>query len=91
MASWGEMHEELKNEKMTPIPKTEECTMQLFEEVEATNVNKKKNKKIENQTIMLLEDYVLKLLIKHKYRLLLEKDGGQSNNALGRLCAQVAN
>ena len=27
MAPWGEMHEELKNEKMTPIPKTEECIM----------------------------------------------------------------
>ena len=27
MAQWGEMHEELKNDKMTPIPKTEECTI----------------------------------------------------------------
>ena len=63
------MHEELKNEKMTPILKVEECTIQLFEEVEATIVNKK----IENKKIMLLEDYVLKLLIEHKYRLL-EKD-----------------
>ena len=41
MAPWGEMHEELKNEKMTPNPKTKECSMQLFEEVEATIVNKK--------------------------------------------------
>ena len=61
MVPWGKMHEGLKNEKMTPIPKTEECTMQLFEEVEATIVKKKKK---------LLEDYVLKLLIEHKYRLL---------------------
>ena len=27
MAPWGEMHEESKNEKMTPIPKAEECTI----------------------------------------------------------------
>ena len=44
MAPWGKMHEELKNEKMTPIPKTEECTIQLFKEMEATIVNKKKKK-----------------------------------------------
>ena len=41
MAPWGETHEELKNEKITLISKTEECTMQLFEEVEATIMNKK--------------------------------------------------
>ena len=69
MATWGKMHEEFKNEKMTSILKAEECTIQLFEEVEATIVNKK----IENKKIMLLEDYVLMLLIEHKYRLL-EKD-----------------
>ena len=34
MASWGEMHEELKNEKMTPLPKVEECAIQLFKEME---------------------------------------------------------
>ena len=42
MVPWGEMHEELKNEKMTPVPKAEECTMQLFEEMEATILNEKK-------------------------------------------------
>ena len=41
MALWGEMHEELKIEKMTPIPKVEGCTMQLFKEKKATIVNKK--------------------------------------------------
>ena len=40
MVPWGETHEELKNEKMTPIPKAEECTIQLFKEMEATIVNK---------------------------------------------------
>ena len=74
MAPWGEIHEELKNEKITPISKIEECTMQLYVEVEATIVNKK----IENKKIMLLEDYVLKLLIEHKYRLL-GKDGGKKH------------
>ena len=42
MTPWGKMHEELKNEKMTPIPKMEECTIQLFKKMEATIVNKKK-------------------------------------------------
>ena len=42
---WGEMHEELKNEKTTSIPKTEDCTIQLFKEMEATIVNKKIKKK----------------------------------------------
>ena len=41
MVPWGEMHEELKNEKMTPIPKTEECTIYLFKKMEATIVKKK--------------------------------------------------
>ena len=44
MAPLREMHEELKNEKMTPIPKTVECTIKLFKEMEATIVNKKINK-----------------------------------------------
>ena len=70
-ASWGEMHEELKNEKTNPIPKIEECTINLFKEMEATIVNKK---------IMILEEYVLKLLIEHNYRLL-EKDGGKNCDA----------
>ena len=61
MASWGEMHEELKNEKMTHIPKAEECTIQLFKEKETTIVNKKKTKKENLKKIMILKDYVLKL------------------------------
>ena len=48
MAPWGEMHEELKNEKMTPIPKAEECTIQLFKEIEVTIMNKKKKSKKNN-------------------------------------------
>ena len=44
IAPWGEMHEELKNEKMTPIPKATKYTIQLFKEMEATIVNKIKIK-----------------------------------------------
>ena len=40
MAPWGEMQEELKNEKMTHIPKAKECAIQLFLEMEATVVIK---------------------------------------------------
>ena len=53
MIPWDEMYEEWKNEKMTPIPKTGECTIQLFKKMETTIVNKK----IKNQKMMLLEDY----------------------------------
>ena len=41
MTPLEEMHEELKNENTTPIPKTEKCTIQLFKEMKATIVNKK--------------------------------------------------
>ena len=52
MTPWDEMYEEWKNEKMAHIPKTGECTIQLFKKMEATIVNKK----IKNQKMMLLED-----------------------------------
>ena len=55
MASWGEMHEELKNEKMTLIPKVEECTIQLFKEIEATTVNKKKKKDLGRQCAQVVD------------------------------------
>ena len=79
MAPWGETHEELKNEKMTPIPKVEECTIQLFKEMKATIVNKKKIGNLKK--IMILEDYVLKLLIEHNNSLL-ENDGGKTHRLL---------
>ena len=47
MDPWSEMHEELKNEKMTLILKTGKCNIQLFKEMEATIVNKE-IKNIEN-------------------------------------------
>ena len=68
MASWGEMHEEFKIARVTPMSKLEECIIQLSKEMEATIVNKKIKK------ILIFEDYVLKLLIEHNYHLL-RKDG----------------
>ena len=75
MTLFGEMHEELKNEKMTPTLEVDEYIIQLNNEMKGTFV-RKKNKKIENiKKIKILEDYVLKLLIEHNYRFL-GKDGG---------------
>ena len=39
MAPWGEMYEEFKIEKVTPMSKVEECIVQLSKEMEATIVN----------------------------------------------------
>ena len=41
----NKMHEELKNEKMAPIPKMEEGTIKLFKKMEATIMNKEKKLK----------------------------------------------
>ena len=68
MTLWGEMHEGLKNEKMTPTSEVDDYIIQLNNEMKGTFV-KKKNRKY-NKKIMILEDYVLKLLIEHNYRLL---------------------
>ena len=75
MTLWGEMHERLKIEKMTPTSKVDEYIIQLNNEMKGTFV-KKKIKKIENiKNKKILEDYVLKLLIEHNYRFL-GMDGG---------------
>ena len=42
MAPWGDMHEELKIEEVSPMSKVEKCIVQLCKEMEATIVNKKK-------------------------------------------------
>ena len=44
MTLWGEMHEKLKNEKMTPTSEVEEYIIQLNNEMKGTFV-KKKNRK----------------------------------------------
>ena len=70
------MHEELKNEKTVPNFEVDEY---LNNELRGTFVNKKK---IENQkNNKIVEDYVLKLLIEHNYRLL-EKDGGKKHQPI---------
>ena len=42
MTLWGEMHEGLKNEKMTPTSKVDEYIIQLNNEMKGTFVKKKK-------------------------------------------------
>ena len=36
MASWGDMHEELKTKELTPMSKVEECIILLNKEMGAT-------------------------------------------------------
>ena len=80
MTLWGEMHEELKNEKTIPNSEVDEYIIHLNNELRGTIVNKKL-KKIENKKNKIVEDYVLKLLIEHNYRLL-EKDGGKKHQLI---------
>ena len=44
MTLWAEMHEGLKNEKMTPTSKVDEYIIQLNNEMKGTFVKEKKNK-----------------------------------------------
>ena len=81
MTLWGEMHEGLKNEKTISNSEVEEYIIHLKNELRGTIVNKKL-KKIENKkNNKIVEDYVLKLLIEHNYRLL-EKDGGKKHQPI---------
>ena len=73
------MHEEVKNKKEIPTSEVVEYIIHLNNELRGIIVKKKNEKKIENRKkIMILEDYVLKLLIEHNYRLL-ENDGGKNH------------
>ena len=81
MTLWGEMHEELKNEKTIPTSEVDEFIIRLNNELRGTIVNKK-FKKIENKkNNKIVGYYVLKLLIEHNYRLL-EKDGGKKHQPI---------
>ena len=42
MTLWSEMHEGLKNEKMSPISEVDECIIQLNNEMKGAFVKKKK-------------------------------------------------
>ena len=53
MTPWGEIHEELKIEEVTPMSKAEECIIQLNNETEAAIV-KQKEEKHKN---MIVNDY----------------------------------
>ena len=75
IAPWGDKHEELKIEEVTPMSKVEEGIIQLCKEIEATIVNIKIKKKKEKNNNKTMEGYGLKLLIEHNYHLL-ENDGG---------------
>ena len=82
MTLWGKMHEELKNEKVIPNSEVDEYIIHLNNELRGTIVNKKLKKKIKNQkNNNIVEDYVLKLLIEHNYRLL-EKDEGKKHQPI---------
>ena len=63
MAPWGDMHEELKNEEVTLMSKVEEYIFQLNKKMDATIVKQKE----ENNTNMIVNDYVPKLLLEHNY------------------------
>ena len=63
MAPWGDMHEELKIEEVTPISKVEECIFQLNKDG-SYHCEKKKKENLKN---MVVNDYVPKLLLKHNY------------------------
>ena len=73
MTLWGEIHEELKIEKMTLMFEVDKCIFQLNKELIATVV-KQKEKNLKK--IMFMEDNVLKLLIEHNYRFLGTNGGG---------------
>ena len=75
MTLWVPMHEEVKNENKTPTSEVDEYIIHLNNEFGGIIIKKKRKKK--ETKIMILEDYVLKLMIEHNYHLL-EKDGGQN-------------
>ena len=76
MTLWGEMHEALKNEKMTPISKVDEYIIQLNNKLKG-NIVKKKGKKFIK---MLFNDYVPKMLLEHNYRFLGTDGGGHHHS-----------
>ena len=84
MTLWGEMHEALKNEKMTPISEVDECIIQLNNELNK-NIVKQKEKKFLK---MLFNDYVPKMLLEHNYRFL-RTDGGGHHHSCHSSISQV--
>ena len=75
MILWGEVHEKLENQKMTPILELDEIIFELNENLKAIMVTKapKYLKKHASQ-----KDYVLKQLLEHNFSFLGE-DGGKNH------------
>ena len=73
MILWGEVHEKLKNQKMTPIPELDEIIFEMNENLKAPMVTEapKCLKKLAIQ-----KDYMLKQLPKHNF-IFLGEDGGK--------------
>ena len=72
MAPWGDMHEELKIEEVTPMSKVEECIFQLNKEMKATILKQKE----ENLKNMIVNDHVPKFLFEHNYQFFKTYGGG---------------
>ena len=74
MILWGEVHEKLKNQKMTPISELDEIIFEMNENLKAIMVMEvpKYLKKHAGQ-----KDYVLKQLNEHNFSFLGE-DGGKN-------------
>ena len=64
MILWGEVHEKLENQKMTPISLGDEIIFELNENLRASMV-KKAHESLRKYAS--LEDYVLKQLHEHNY------------------------
>ena len=76
MTLWGEMHDELKNEKMAPISEVDEYIIQLNNELKGNIVKKKEKKFIK----MLFNNYVPKMLLEHNYWFLGTDGGGHHHS-----------
>ena len=75
MTLWGDVHEKVKNEKLTPISLVDETILEFMENERATKVKKAPNSLGKHASLRV---YVLKKLFKHNYGLL-GKDGGNNN------------
>ena len=75
MTLWGDVHEKVKNEKLTPISKVDETILELMESESATKVKKAPNSLGKHASLRV---YVLKKLFEHNYGFL-GKDGGNNH------------
>ena len=76
MIFWGEVHEKLENQKMTPISELDEIIFELNENLKAIMVKKALESQGEHAGF---QDYVLKLLPGHNFSFL-GMDGGKNHH-----------